>query len=200
VNVEGKHFSFREVPIDMAPVQQPHPPLWYGVSKPEGTVWAAQNRVNIVTNTPAEKARPITDGYREAWVAAGHDLRELPLLGMNRHIVIAETDAAALEAARRGYRRWYASFMKLWKQHGAKPPNAMYPESFDELVAIGLGVAGSPDTVRAVLARHIAQSGINYLCCRFAFGDLTDEEAMRSLELFTTKVMPALAHERQAAE
>src|SRR5437868_6879813 len=55
VNFDGVHFRFHDVPIEMAPVQKPHPPLWYGVSKPEGTVWAAQNRVNIVTNTPALK-------------------------------------------------------------------------------------------------------------------------------------------------
>jgi alkanesulfonate monooxygenase SsuD/methylene tetrahydromethanopterin reductase-like flavin-dependent oxidoreductase (luciferase family) len=200
VNFEGNHFRFRDVPIEMAPVQRPHPPLWYGVARPEGTVWAAQNRVNIVTNTPADKARSITERYREAWAAAGHTPAELPLLGMNRHIVIAETDGAALGAARRAYGRWYASFMKLWWKHGGKPPNALYPESFDALVEIGLGVAGSPDTVREVLARHVAQSGINYLCCRFAFGDLTHEETMRSLELFTTRVMPGLEPERQAAE
>ena len=200
VTFEGKHFQFRDVPIEMTPVQRPHPPLWYGVAKPEGTTWPAQHRVNIVTNTPADKARAITDSYRAAWVAAGNDLATLPLLGMNRHIVIADTEAAALATARRGYQRWYASFMKLWWKHGTRPPNAMYPESFDQLVEVGLGVAGTPDRVGEALARHVAESGINYLCCRFAFGDLSHEEAARSLELFTTKVMPALARDRAAAE
>jgi alkanesulfonate monooxygenase SsuD/methylene tetrahydromethanopterin reductase-like flavin-dependent oxidoreductase (luciferase family) len=200
VTFEGKHFQFRDVPIEMTPVQKPHPPLWYGVARPEGTAWPAQNRVNIVTNTPADKARAITDGYRAAWVAAGNDLAALPLLGMNRHIVIADTDATALDAARRAYRRWYASFMKLWWKHGTRPPNAMYPESFDQLIEVGLGVAGTPDRVGETLARHVAESGVNYLCCRFAFGDLSFEETLRSLELFTTKVMPTLAGGRAAAE
>ncbi len=200
VTFEGTHFHFHDVPIEMSPVQKPHPPLWYGVSRPDGVAWPAAHRVNIVTNTPAEKARPITDGYRAAWLAAGNNLAELPLLGMNRHIVIADTDAAALAIARRAYQRWYASFMKLWWKHGTRPPNALYPESFDQLVDIGLGVVGTPGAVRETLASHVDVSGITYLCCRFAFGDLSHAETMRSLELFATEVMPALSTARKAAE
>jgi alkanesulfonate monooxygenase SsuD/methylene tetrahydromethanopterin reductase-like flavin-dependent oxidoreductase (luciferase family) len=193
VNFEGAHFRFRDVPIEMAPVQKPHPPLWYGVSKPEGTAWPAQHKVNIVTNTPAVRARAITDAYRAAWAAAGHAPAGLPLIGMNRHVVVADSDAAALEIARRAYRRWHESFMKLWIKHGARPPNAVYPDNFDELQHIGLGVAGSPERVRAMLAEHVEMSGINYLACRFAFGDLGFAEAQRSVALFVDQVMPALA-------
>jgi alkanesulfonate monooxygenase SsuD/methylene tetrahydromethanopterin reductase-like flavin-dependent oxidoreductase (luciferase family) len=173
-------------------VQRPHPPLWYGVSRPDSLDWPAAHGVNIVTNTPAARVRPITDRYRALWRDAGKAEASLPLLGMNRHIVIADSDDAALAAARRAYARWYASFMKLWIKHGATPPNAPYPETFEALQAMGLGVVGAPDTVRAILTRQIAEAGINYLCCRFAFGDLSLDESMRSLDLFVREVMPAL--------
>jgi hypothetical protein len=38
------------------------------------------------------------------------------------------------------------------------------------------------------------------MICRFAFGDLTLEESLRSLALFEREVMPALAGARAAAE
>jgi alkanesulfonate monooxygenase SsuD/methylene tetrahydromethanopterin reductase-like flavin-dependent oxidoreductase (luciferase family) len=198
VDFEGQFFRFRDVPIEMAPVQKPHPPLWYGVARPEGTAWPAQHKVNIATNTPAERVRVITDAYRAAWTAAGHPAHALPLIGMNRHIVIADTEAAALASARRAYLVWYASFMKLWIKHNAKPPNAMYPDNFDALQRIGLGVAGTPERVRAVLGEQVATAGINYLACRFAFGDLSFEEAHRSVALFVDHVMPALAADARA--
>jgi len=44
-----------------------------------------------------------------------------------------------------------------------------------------------------VLARQIAQARVNYLVCRFAFGDMARAESQRSLELFTQHVMPELA-------
>lgn len=111
---------------------------------------------------------------------------------MNRHVVIADTEDAARAAARRAYARWHASFMTLWIKHGATPPNAPYPDSFEALEAMGLGIAGTPETVRATLARQVTEAGITYLACRFAFGDLTHDEARRSLDLFAAHVMPAL--------
>ena len=38
----------------------------------------------------------------------------------------------------------------------------------------------------------MADSGANYLVCRFAFGDFSLDESLRSLELFARTVMPAL--------
>ena len=38
----------------------------------------------------------------------------------------------------------------------------------------------------------MAESGANYLVCRFAFGDLSLSESTRSLELFQRHVMPGL--------
>jgi hypothetical protein len=38
----------------------------------------------------------------------------------------------------------------------------------------------------------MTESGANYLVGQFAFGDLSLAETLRSLELFTQRVMPAL--------
>jgi alkanesulfonate monooxygenase SsuD/methylene tetrahydromethanopterin reductase-like flavin-dependent oxidoreductase (luciferase family) len=193
VDHAGRHYTFRDVPVVLRPVQRPHPPLWYGVAKPEGTVWAAQNGVNIVCNGSAATVRAVTDRYRAEWRAQGRDAAALPLLGMSRHVVVAPSDGAALEIARRAYRPWYDHLMLLWRQHGMKPFNLTYGEDFDSLQASGQGVAGSPATVRERLAAEIEASGINYFVARLTFGDMTLAESMCSLELFARDVVPALA-------
>jgi alkanesulfonate monooxygenase SsuD/methylene tetrahydromethanopterin reductase-like flavin-dependent oxidoreductase (luciferase family) len=119
---------------------------------------------------------------------------------MNRHIVVADTTEQATTIARRAYQVWYASFFKLWERHGTKPTYALYPGTFDELEAIGLGVAGSPDKVRDILTAQVAETGNNYLVCRLAFGDLSLAESQRSLELYAVAVMPAISAMREAAE
>lgn len=197
---EGKFHTFRDVPIELEPVQRPHPPLWYGVSDPAAIPWAAKNRVNVVCAGPAPAVRAAVERYAAEVRAAGDEAAPLPLLGMTRHIVIADTDAAAAAIARRAYRRWHQSFMVLWERHGAKPIRAAYPDNFDDLERAGFGVAGAPDKVRAVLAAQVAEAGVNYFLCRFAFGDLALAESLRSLELFTSAVMPDLAGSREAAE
>ena len=46
--------SFNDVPMELAPLQQPHPPLWYGVHSPESAERAARMGSNIACNEPAE--------------------------------------------------------------------------------------------------------------------------------------------------
>jgi alkanesulfonate monooxygenase SsuD/methylene tetrahydromethanopterin reductase-like flavin-dependent oxidoreductase (luciferase family) len=50
-------------------------------------------------------------------------------------------------------------------------------------------IFASPETMRTYLDEYVT-TGANYLCIGFQFGSLTHEQAMRSLELFVTEVMP----------
>ena len=54
-----------------------------------------------------------------------------------------------------------------------------------------MGVAGAPETVRRYVAESVAQTGITYFVCDFAFGSLPYAAAARSVELFANEVMPA---------
>jgi len=55
-------------------------------------------------------------------------------------------------------------------------------------------IAGTPDTVIAVIERQTAELGINYLLSYLFFGEMTLVQALRSLQLFRTEVMPRIAH------
>src|SRR5581483_4354692 len=125
--------------------------------------------------------------YRATYKGSGN-----PKFGMNRSLVLADSETEALAIARRAYRRWWASFMALWHKHGTAPTNVNYPPEVDGQIADGRAVIGTPDKVRDLLRAQLAESGANYMVCRFAFGDLTLAESLRSLELFQHHVMPAL--------
>ncbi|MGE4046504.1 MAG: LLM class flavin-dependent oxidoreductase [Acetobacteraceae bacterium] len=190
---QGKFYRYQDVPIEMEPFQRPHPPLWYGLGRPDAAPWAAKNRINIVGNLFAAGMRALTDRYRQEWAALGHAPQDMPLMGTSRHVVVAETEKEALAVARRGYDKWRTSFLKLWKLHGQMPVmHAVFPERFEDAEAEGRAVAGTPDKVHDFLLREIQAGGLNYLLCRFAFGDITGAEALQSLDLFTRHVMPDL--------
>lgn len=53
----------------------------------------------------------------------------------------------------------------------------------------GVALAGSPESVREYMEEYVA-TGANYLVCSFQWGSLSHENAMRSIELFTSEVMP----------
>jgi alkanesulfonate monooxygenase SsuD/methylene tetrahydromethanopterin reductase-like flavin-dependent oxidoreductase (luciferase family) len=201
LSFEGKYYRYANVPMEMAPLQQPHPPLWYGIGRPDAVPWAAERRVNVVANLGGKGIRAITDRYRAEWKALGNPANELPLMGVSRHIVIAGTRKEALEIAQRGYRKWRDSFLLLWRKHNMQlpNPNALFPEQFEEAEAQGRAVAGTAEHVRQALQTSIDESGLNYLLCRFAFGDITCDEALQSVELFERHVRPAITPAREDA-
>jgi alkanesulfonate monooxygenase SsuD/methylene tetrahydromethanopterin reductase-like flavin-dependent oxidoreductase (luciferase family) len=185
----GEHFSFADVPMELRPVQTPHPPLWFGTTRAQSATRLAQRGANFVCSNPAGSARALTDAYRAAW--AGEEA-DMPLLGMSRHVVVADSDAEALDLLRPAYRQWWDSLEFLWRANGVVLPLPL-PRDPDAAVALGLAVAGSPDTVRAALLAQAQESGATYLLTRMAFGSLPVEASLRSVELLAREVMPAFA-------
>jgi alkanesulfonate monooxygenase SsuD/methylene tetrahydromethanopterin reductase-like flavin-dependent oxidoreductase (luciferase family) len=115
-------------------------------------------------------------------------------MGVSRHIVIGETDAEALTIARRAYPRWRESFRWLFARHGTEPRViGIYPPTFDELLTLNNGIAGSPDTVRRFIEAEVAANNCNYFVPQMVFGSMTLQESLRSVELFAKEIMPAFA-------
>jgi alkanesulfonate monooxygenase SsuD/methylene tetrahydromethanopterin reductase-like flavin-dependent oxidoreductase (luciferase family) len=186
---EGKFYRFDKVPMVLKPVQRPHPPLWYGVSIPDNADWPAANDVNVVSLAPPAAVRPIFERYQATRRKLGK--ADTTLRGVGRHVVVADTDAKALEIARRAYPRWRSNFFWLFRRHGSAPRvGDLYPESFEQLAALKTAVAGSPQTVRDFIAAEIEETSPNYFVPWLAFGDMTVEEALHSVDLFAREVMP----------
>jgi alkanesulfonate monooxygenase SsuD/methylene tetrahydromethanopterin reductase-like flavin-dependent oxidoreductase (luciferase family) len=192
----GKFFHFDNVPMELTPFQKPHPPVWYGVHAPDSAARAPRQGLQVVGLDPplaiGAAFESFRAAWREAWGAKTGGAKPLPLMGLGRFIVVADTDAAALAIARRAYPRWHESFTHLRRKHNRINTHPR-PPTFDELAAVGQGVAGAPATVAAFLREQIASTGSNYVVGQFAFGDVSLEEALHSIELFARHVMPELA-------
>lgn len=189
VNFTGKHITIERFPVRIHPFQRPHPPMWYATTKPDSANWAAQNGANVMTLGSIDNARAVSDRYRQEWDRLGRDPAALPNIGITRHVVIADTDAEAVAVGRRAYKPWRAGMEMLWQEAGTPfPISHVYPESFDELLKLGNGFAGSPRTVRDMLTAQMARGGLNYLACQLYFGDMTPDEASRSALLFAEHV------------
>ena len=65
--------------------------------------------------------------------------------------------------------------------------------TFEDCVADGSVIAGTPQRVRDEIERQAAELGVNYLLTYLFLGAMTLEEALRSLALFSSEVMPRLA-------
>ena len=116
------------------------------------------------------------------------------MMGINRHVVVAPTEAEARSIARRGYPQWRRHMELLWTKYDVPfPLKAALPDEWDPLQAHGHAIAGTPAQVRDFIAAQAEAAGASYFVCDFAFGTISHAEAMRSVELFAREVMPAFA-------
>jgi len=190
VDFEGEFFRYKNVPFEVECFQKPSPPLWYGVVNPDSAERAAKAGMNFISNSTAAMVKAKVARYTGAYRAKPGV--PPPKFGMNRYMVLAETEEKALEIGRRAYRRWWQSFMALWLKHNTAPTNVSYPPEIDGQIADGRAIATTPAKALELLRAQFSESGANYLVCRFAFGDLSLSESTRSLELFQRHVMPGL--------
>ena len=150
---------------------------------PDQRHWPAANDVNIITLGMSDgiraDRRPLSRGAQKAattvkprrWLAS-------------RHVVVAKTDDEAMTIARHAYAKWENSFHWLWERHKAEPHiDDIYPPTFDDLVEIDNGVAGSPETVRKYITPEIAKTDTNYFVSWMCFGDMAMKEALHSVRV-----------------
>ena len=193
INFVGKYFTFHDVPVELRPLQQPHPAFWYGIGTPDSAERFGERGFHGVTLAKPAAAAQITRRFYEASARGGWRGRRM---GICRFIVVGETDRQAQELAARAYPVWHASFFELFRRYDQKPVQT-WSANFEEMAANGLAFAGSPRTVAAALRAQLQEVGSNYLVGQFVFGDMSLAESTRSIDLFTSQVMPELVDARQ---
>jgi alkanesulfonate monooxygenase SsuD/methylene tetrahydromethanopterin reductase-like flavin-dependent oxidoreductase (luciferase family) len=193
----GQHYQYHDVPMELRPLQQPYPPLWYPTHVPESVRYAARHGYHFVTLGPAGHVRQHVDLYWQTWRAHRHDPGRLnghvaePKVGILRQMVVADTDAEALAATRAAHTHWYRSITKLWHEHDDHLPDSLF--SWEVSTQQETILFGSPARVREQLAQLLEVSGCNYVIGAFAWGTLPHAHTLRSLRLFTGEVMPAFS-------
>jgi len=210
---EGEHFRLRYVNLWPRPYQTPHPPIWIPSQGSSETIrWAAAPERRypfLVTFSPEAAVVRYLNMYREQAQGFGYT-PTAEQLGWAAPIYVADTDDRARAEARAGVESLFndylfqptemllppgymsiASFkntLKLRTGLAARPRG----QTFDDLMANGTVVVGSPKTVRAQLERVREKTGFGSLVAMLQFGVLNDELTRRNMEMFAAEVMPHL--------
>jgi alkanesulfonate monooxygenase SsuD/methylene tetrahydromethanopterin reductase-like flavin-dependent oxidoreductase (luciferase family) len=199
---DGEYYHYRETPMQLRPLQKPHPPFWYPTHSPESVAKIGARGMNVITVGPDARIRELAGIYHEQWDKHRSDPERLnrqvtaPFFGVTKQVFLADTDAEAERIARPAYEAWRLNITALFRRVlGDNLPSQQSGMFGDYDSAVGGGgglLVGSPTTVGARLERTVASSGANYLMCSFHWGALTHAEALHSLELFADELMPKL--------
>ena len=66
LNHAGPFFTYSNVPMALRPLQQPHPPFWYGSSNQIGAAWSGERGMHFAANGPTALAKGNIAAYRAA--------------------------------------------------------------------------------------------------------------------------------------
>ncbi len=195
---KGEYYQYDDVPMELAPLQRPYPPIWYATNTIDNVEWAAAKGMHLVSLGPAPAFRAMVDRHRSAWLQHQDDPGRLnphvttPRVGITRLVVVAETHAKAEAIVRAVHPRWKASFVKLWADHDDM---SIYQRvsllDLEAALRDEMILCGSPERVRAQVARLIEATNADYFVGCFAWGELTLEQSLTSLRLFADEVIPA---------
>jgi alkanesulfonate monooxygenase SsuD/methylene tetrahydromethanopterin reductase-like flavin-dependent oxidoreductase (luciferase family) len=196
----GPYHDYADVALQMAPYQQPRPPVWLETRDPATLAYCAQEGLHTgyVHYLTRPEAAPVYREYLDRWRAAGQPGK--PDINYWILVYVDETDDRAWEIAGPSWVQVYTEVALLdgliesrlrrnelagaeMMQHFTDPP---YMREH------GIGLIGSPDTVAAKLREYAHEGVFNTLLGEFNFGYLTEEQVMRSLRLFGEEVIPRL--------
>ena len=203
LNYSGPYYTYKDVPVELRPLQKPWPAFWYGSSNATGAAWAGEHGLHFTANGPTAFAKTNIDAYRVALAKRGGveqpkaEFKGGAAIGALRNIVIADTDAEARRIAEPAAKSHLAQLNHLRSTRGsqefANRLNVPRAASLDGMIEEGTYIIGTPDTVIQTLRRQADELGTNYVLAYMMFGDMSLSDAMRSLRLFKTEVMPVIS-------
>ena len=197
---KSSRYLYNDVPIALRPLQQPHPPFRYASTSEAGSVWAGEHGLHYVTLGSNVMAKANITTFKQALAKRGAPAQPKPefsggvVIGVQRHIFVAETDAEAHRAFKPAMEAHLANlnWLRIYKNDTGLTSRVKIPHgtSYEDMLGQGGVIAGSPQTVRAEIGRQVAELGINYLLTYMFLGTMSLKDAVRSLALFRTEVMP----------
>jgi natural product biosynthesis luciferase-like monooxygenase protein len=203
VTVKGKYWNLEDVRLMPRVVQKPHPPIWIAaISTEESFVYAARNGFNLMIVPYAGKPGALQEFvkmYRRVWAESGHR-PGAEQIQVSQFAYVAEDGRearAGFERICKRYLETFADAVVSWKGRN----ESEYP-GYDKMVASILAITpekivqnggafvGTPAEVTGQIRACIAAFGPIEPSMQINFGGSADAEALRTVELLASRVMP----------
>mgnify|MGYP001166267393 FL=1 len=185
---DGEFWSASDHPLEIGPLQTPHPPLW----RPGNPTTAAEMGVSTIIPGPiATLPEKIAAFHNERTCegAGGY----APVVSTLRRVVIAPTTKEAMKVAERAWGHFDSNLTKLFRKYDLWPPT-MVPSflgDVDMALATESLIAGSPAQVAEYFSRLEAESTLEHVTICPAFGNVSAQEAQGTLAAFVENVIAA---------
>lgn len=211
VSWDSTLIPYGDFELSVKPVQRPHPPMWMESRDVATLDFCAKEGLNTgyFLMFPRNEAKTRYAPYLAGWKENGWP--GTPNIAYSTVVYVDETDQKALDVALADAGRAYTGFFsysddkdeirrkqfetaEFFAKRG-DPGSAeitMHILDPDYLLENELILIGSPETVASKLRKWAVEGSFNTFFGEFNFGNLAEEDLMRSLRLFGTEVIPKL--------
>ena len=201
---QGRFFQADDLALAPRPIQQPHPPIRIAVNSAETAAWAGREGypIFLASNVnPFPKLRELVPLYRGARADAGHAPFAADDLTLVMPVYVGETRRQVEREVSPSVRQFAASAASVAQTWIAKASEAERPKLqalFEQMCGMTYetvnAVTAIFDTPSACVERlqHVREElNPGRLICWFNFGGLVPhDQVMRSMELFSSRVLP----------
>jgi alkanesulfonate monooxygenase SsuD/methylene tetrahydromethanopterin reductase-like flavin-dependent oxidoreductase (luciferase family) len=202
---EGKFHSFPPTTSLPRPTQKPRPKFYVAsIASPDSFAFAGRSGFSVMAiPLTGAKMQTLIKAYRDAWREAGHPGQGEVLIAY--HMVCHENGDTAREIARSKLQAYIDSLVAAASGWVTGVTSKDYPgydkviegmksTTMDSLIAANAAWIGSPAEIRDAIARAQAETGgFEQASLQVNFNTMPREQAIASIRLFASEVMPHFA-------
>lgn len=181
VHFQGKFHRLNGVAINVAPIQQPTPPIYVAVLRKEAAYYVGKQGSNIIS-VPYASVDNIADvqGIMDDFQRGASEAKTNPESIVCFHAHVAESDEAARARVSEAFNLYVDTRLYAKKQ------------TYDDIMASGLSLFGSVETVAAKIVQ-LHGMGIRHVMLLQSFGLLAQELVLDSMRRMADEVIPRVA-------
>lgn len=187
---DGEGYHFKDATIALRPYQQPHPPVVIAASSPETVQEAARAGHRLMVLGSVEAIGSKIEMYQQAVQVEPHSQAQaascLQNIGALRQIFVTDGVNSSQQVVETAT-AWHIQQTKQL----SSPVGTYEPVSQDEISQYvhSRVINGPPEVVVGQLCQLQAK-GIGEVLCWFKWGEITHEQAIKSMEPFSEAVIP----------
>lgn len=171
---DGRWRSLRDIQLNVAPLQSPHPPLRVAILGNQAAIHLGRRGLPIMmipyaTTEQFDELSATATAYRQGFAESGREIGEASI-AFGLHTFCAPTREAAVRVAAPAMERYVQSRLYA-KQRPLQP-----------LIERDLVAFGSPDDLARIAGRY-RDAGLTHFLAMANFGGLEHEAVLRSMEL-----------------
>ena len=176
----GKRWNYKDIMVEPAPLQRPHPPIWLAGGSPQGIAYVASQNYNLLLDQLAsiDEVRERVGAYLDGLEKIGQP-RDATRVGVARSVTVVRNDAERAKAIERRRETFKRIGAIAYRAPGSLPMSHDDPDLANDDSALMGTPAEIIDRINV-----LAEAGAGYLLLTNA--SITPE----ALQQFAEEIMP----------